>query len=35
MADIIDKSFDYWYKYIKQQKDKERKVEKFRFIFSF
>jgi len=35
MLNIIDKSFDYWYYYIKQQKHKERKVEKLKFIFSF
>lgn len=31
--DILDTSFDYWYKYIKQKKENERVKEKIRLIF--
>ncbi len=35
MTDIIDKSFDYWYNYIKQKNEKDKKREKLKIIFSF
>jgi len=31
--DIINTSFDYWYKYIKEKKEHENKKEKLRLIF--